>query len=242
MRPEEYAKLSRIETRHWFYCGKREIVRYWIWKYKEKSKTLCLLDCGAGGGAFASEMATALRVTAVDDHEESLSLLRDCLPPEAVVRGSCTQLPFPEGSFDIVTALDVLEHVPDDRAATEEMIRVLKPGGLLVLTVPALMSLWSDWDVALHHQRRYHKDGLLQLFGLLPIRCVHVAYINVLAAPAIWLIRKTRILSWGSPKRAEDWMPPPWLNAVLRFLFVLLAKSKIPFPFGVGLIYVGIKN
>ena len=242
MSPEEYSKLSQIEKRHWFYSGKREIVRDWIWRYKAKSKKLKLLDCGAGGGAFASEMSVDLQVTAMDDHEESLGLLRASLPPEAVVRGECTKIPFPDDSFDIVTALDVLEHISDDRTAVSEMIRVLKPGGLLVLTVPALMSLWSDWDVSLHHQRRYRKDNLLRLMDVSVIRHIHAAYINVLAVPAIWLVRKARSLGLGVRVRAEDWVPPRALNAVLRFLFVFLGKSQLRFPFGVGLLFVGMKK
>lgn len=242
MSPEEYTKLSRIEKRHWFYAGKREIVRYWIGKYLPNLRSLTLLDCGAGGGAFASEMSDDLQVTAMDDHEESLELLRATLPPRDVVRGECTQIPFPEGSFDIVTALDVLEHIPDDRKAVAEMIRVLKPGGLLILTVPALMSLWSDWDVSLHHQRRYLKHDLLQLMDASLIRCLHAAYINVLAVPAIWLVRRLRLVGLGTRARAEDWVPPMALNALLRFLFVSLAKSRIQFPFGVGLLFVGMKK
>jgi len=240
--PEEYSKLSQIEKRHWFYSGKREIVRYWIWKHMTKSRNLKLLDCGAGGGAFASEMSGHLQVTAMDDHEESLELLRASLPPDAVVRGGCTRIPFPEGSFDIVTALDVLEHIPDDRAAVAEMIRVLKPGGLLVLTVPALMSLWSDWDVSLHHQRRYLKNNLLRLMNASAIRRLHAAYINVLAVPAIWLVRQARSMGLGARARAEDWVPPMPLNALLRFLFVSLGKSRVQFPFGVGLLFVGMKK
>jgi 2-polyprenyl-3-methyl-5-hydroxy-6-metoxy-1,4-benzoquinol methylase len=239
--PEEYSKLSQIEKRHWFYSGKREIVRYWIWKHLPKSRNLTLLDCGAGGGAFASEMSADLRVTAMDDHEESLELLRASLPPGGVVRGGCTQIPFPEDSFDIVTALDVLEHIPDDRKAVAEMIRVLKPGGILVLTVPALMSLWSDWDVSLHHQRRYLKNNLLPLMDVSVMRCIHAAYINVLAVPAIWLVRRVRSMGLGTRTRAEDWVPPLALNALLRFLFVSLGKSRMQFPFGVGLLYVGMK-
>jgi SAM-dependent methyltransferase len=187
-------------------------------------------------------MCGSVQVVAMDDHEESLGLLRASLPPKAVVRGECTQIPFLEGSFDIVTALDVLEHIPDDRKAVAEMIRVLKPGGLLVLTVPALMSLWSDWDVSLHHQRRYLKNNLLELMDASVICCLHAAYINVLAVPVIWLVRRLRSMGVGTRARAEDWVPPVALNALLRFFFVSLGKSRIQFPFGVGLLFVGIKK
>lgn len=243
MRPEEYGNLDRIEGRHWFYRGKREIVQHWIWKFKSKKEKLTLLDCGAGCGTFAKEMAEHVRAVAMDDHQESLRLLRASSSSNpSAVGGSCTKIPFPDACFDMVTALDVLEHIPDDRAAAGEMIRVLRPGGLLVLTVPALMSLWSDWDVSLHHQRRYEKESLLRILNPLPLRCLHLAYINVLAAPAIWAIRKIRLRRRSSGKRAEDWVPPPFFNSLLCFLFVSLGKSKIQFSFGVGLLFVGVKN
>jgi SAM-dependent methyltransferase len=243
VRPEEYAALARTEAQHWFYTGKRDIVRHWIWKFKDPSKGLRLLDCGAGSGAFAAEMCGSAQVVAMDDHQESLRLLGDRVSKISTVGGSCVKIPFPSNCFDIVTALDVLEHIPDDRAAATEMLRVLKPGGLLVLTVPALMSLWSDWDEALHHQRRYRKEGLLRLLRPLPIDCLHAAYINILAVPAIWMIRKARLLGLaGTGKRAEDWIPPGILNLLLRFVYVSLGKSRIQFPFGVGLLLVGVKG
>ena len=163
MDPNEYANLARIETEHWFYVGKRDIVRHWIQRTHPLRPEHVLADCGAGTGTFASEMASSCRVIALDDHEESLSLARAKLGPERVKQGACTHLPLADQSVDVLTALDVIEHVEHDRQALDEFSRVVRPGGVVVITVPALMMLWSDWDVALHHFRRYTRRSLLEI-------------------------------------------------------------------------------
>lgn len=237
MSPEEYSNLDRVEQTHWYYAGKREIVEYWINFHGATRGSL--LDCGAGSGAFALAMSKSFEVHAMDDHAESLEILKQRLPIESVVVGSCIKIPYPDDSFDVVTALDVLEHIPDDGLAVREMIRVLKPGGQFVITVPAMMALWSDWDVSLHHQRRYSKKGLLAVFANLPIDICYCGYINVFALPIVWLLRKIRAIGFWPYGRAEDSIPPAIVNRILQWLFVAHAKSGIQVPFGVGLLLCG---
>src|SRR4029077_20850077 len=124
-----------------------------------------LADCGAGTGLFAREMSDLCRVIAIDNEEEALRLAEENVGKENVRRGSCIALPLEDSSVDCVTALDVLEHVEDDRLAVREFARVLKQGAIAVVTVPAIQSLWSDWDEALHHHRRYRHTDLLKLFN-----------------------------------------------------------------------------
>jgi len=240
--PEEYSNLEKVETLHWYYVGKRDIVRHWLSNRCKIDSNLRLLDCGAGTGAFAAAMHKSVKVVAMDDHEESLEILRKRLHPQAVVRGSCTSIPFNDDSFDAVTALDVLEHIPAHQDAANEMIRVLRPGAPIVITVPAMMCLWSDWDTSLHHQRRYSKLELLNLLRHLPVRIDHCAYINVLAMPLVWIARKARGIGFWAGSRAEDHIPVMPINWLLRQVFVLLANLRIQFPFGVSLILVAHKK
>lgn len=242
MRPEEYTNLDRVEREHWYYVGKRQIVNYWLNTSGAIRPSSKLLDCGAGTGAFASEMQGKLQVAAMDDHQESLDILRQRLPQDAVIEGNCTEIPLPSESFNAVTALDVLEHIPDDSQAAKELIRVLAPNGTLVVTVPAMMSLWSDWDVSLHHQRRYTKKTLLSLFAALPVTVEHCSYINVAVMPLVWLARKARKLGIGTTSRAEDQIPPELVNNALLSAFVGLGCSRFNFPFGVGLLLVARKH
>lgn len=242
MNPDEYLKLEQVEKEHWFYAGKRRIVFNWLERLGALGPEKLLIDCGAGTGQFVAEARDRCRAVAVDDHEESLEIASRLLGQEHVRRGSCLELPFEAESADVVTALDVIEHVEDDQRAVAEMSRVLKKGGYLVITVPAFQALWSDWDVALHHFRRYRRPQLVQLLENASLEVVHINYVNVLAFPAVFVMRKWR--TWfqqpASPGlRAEERIPPPWLNRLLFTSFVGLASQRaIPFPFGVGLLAI----
>ena len=243
MNPDEYANLAAVETQHWFYVGKRQIVRHWIQRAHPLSPNDLLADCGAGTGTFAAEMMPHCRVVAIDDHDESMALARRKLGSERVQKGSCTSLPLPDHSVDVLTALDVIEHVEQDGGALAEFARVVRPGGIVVITVPALMMLWSDWDVALHHFRRYTRPTLLNLVSPDLFEIVHCNYVNVAAFPLVLLVRKWRALKakFGAKidSRSEDSIPARPVNAVLRWSFVKLAcQNTIRFPAGVGLLAV----
>jgi SAM-dependent methyltransferase len=241
MNPEEYRKLEDVEKEHWFYAGKRKIVEYWLRRRGALQPENLLIDCGAGTGRFALEMRAHCRVLAVDDHEESLQIARRHLGEEGIRRGSCLALPFSDREADSITALDVIEHVDADQDAVREMARVLKPGGTLIITVPAFQALWSDWDVALHHYRRYHAGSLRHLLQSAALDVIHLNYINVLAFPAVFALRKFRAVFPGrsSGLRAEERIPPRWLNRALQIGFVRLAcQDAVQFPFGVGLLAV----
>ena len=243
MNADEYDNLEETERDHWYYSGKRRLVQAWIARARPAAAADMLLDCGAGTGIFAKEMEAQCRVLVLDDHEEALKILRTRFRPEQILSLAGDAVPLPDGSLEYVTALDVLEHVPDDAAVVRGFHRLLKTGGLAVVTVPAGMALWSDWDVALHHFRRYDRAQLRALFPGEGWELVYVNYTNVVVYPAVWLVRKWRV--WRPAKagaattaRTEDRMLPRWLNASLRAMFVGMAQWRVPFPFGVSLILV----
>jgi SAM-dependent methyltransferase len=247
MDPAEYANLAALEREHWYYLGKRELVRHWLREHGTPHRPRTLLDCGAGTGAFAEEMVGEWRVLVLDDHEESLRRLKVKFPADCVLRVSATGIPLGSSTVDAVTALDVFEHIENDSGAVSEIHRVLKPGGVLVATVPASMALWSDWDESLHHFRRYNRAGFVALFSASQWEMLHVNYTNVLAFPAVWFLRKWR--RWSNRKaakdtqsRSEDVIPSSWLNRLLCATFVGLGKSRVPFPFGVSLLLVARKR
>lgn len=244
MDAREYENLDRVEATHWYYAGKRELVHRWLARVKPPRSTDRLLDCGAGTGRFAEEMAANCQVLVLDDHEEALRMLRRKFQPEQILSLAGDQVPLPDASLDYVTALDVLEHTPDDAAVVGGFHRLLRAGGIAVVTVPASMALWSDWDVGLHHFRRYSRPQLRALFADKAWEVMAVNYTNVPVYPVVWLVRKWR--RWfpapSGSARAEDKVPPAWLNRLMRIQFVALAMTIFPWPFGVSLLLVARKR
>jgi len=238
----EYANIAALEGEHWYYSGKRRFVGEWIRRVRPPGPDDVLLDCGAGTGLFAKEMEASCRVLVLDDHEEALRLLRMRFRPDQILSLAGDRVPLPDGSLEYVTALDVLEHVPDDVAVVRGFHRLLKPGGLAVVTVPASMALWSDWDVALHHFRRYDRAQLRALFPADAWELVYVNYTNVVVYPAVWAVRRWRALRQGGKPtavtRSEDRIPPRWINNLLRTMFAGMASWRVAFPFGVSLVLV----
>ena len=124
--------------------------------------------------------------------------------------------------------------------------RLLRPGGVALVTVPASMALWSDWDVALHHFRRYDRGQLRGLFPVSDWDILYVNYTNVPVYPVVWLVRRWRgwfgVKAGSACARSEDSIPAGWLNRLLRRCFVKPAFWPIPFPVGVSLLLVARKR
>ncbi len=243
MNEAEYANLERVEREHWYYAGKRELVSWWIEACRPPGPDDTLLDFGAGTGLFAERYRERCRVKVLDAYEESRRLLERRFAPSAILTPDGVGIPLPSGSVQCLTALDVLEHIGPDAEAVREFHRVLAPDGLIVATVPADMRLWSDWDVALRHFRRYDRRSLAVIFPTSDWEIVRLGHTNTLAYPAVLLIRtwrKWRGVSSEDPvTRSEDRVPPAWLNRLLRALFVQTAIRRwFPAPFGVSLLIV----
>lgn len=244
MDANEYANLDRVEETHWYYAGKRELVGWWIKKVRPPKETDVLLDCGAGTGRFAKEMEEYCKVIVLDDHEAALRLLKRRFPPERILSLAGDRIPLPDCTLDYITALDVLEHVPNDAAVVRGFHRLLKPNGIVVATVPADMSLWSRWDEGLHHYRRYHRAQLRALFSQPEWEILYINYTNVFVYPLVWVVRKwkDRFPGCQNAVRPEDKEPAAWINRLLRWQLVRLARVRFPMPFGVSLVLVARKR
>ena len=243
MNSQEYAKLDSIEKQHWFYHGKRDIIRFWLNKYCRLQHDDLYIDAGCGTGIMLLEMSEFCRVQGLDNYDDSLAL---ALPRVVPVGGKVTKtglnkVALPDRCATVLTLLDVLEHLDDDAGALDEMIRLVRPGGLLLITVPALRWLWSDWDIALHHRRRYHLPQFRTLVNRPGVEVLRCCYINAFALLPIFAARLWRRIFPPPPgvARAEDRVPPDPINRLLYLLFVRPARwSWFRPPFGVSLLAV----
>ncbi|BET69643.1 class I SAM-dependent methyltransferase [Opitutales bacterium ASA1] len=246
METAEYHNLDLVEREHWYYAGKRELVHAWIDRVRPVRRNDTWLDFGAGTGIFALSMRERCRVLALDAFPESRALLARHFPTDQILAPEGDRIPLADASIAGVSALDVLEHIEDDQGAVAEIHRVLEPGGIFVGTVPADMRLWSDWDEALHHVRRYNRDAWRALFSSGDWNVAHLAFTNVLAYPAVYAIRRlrrNRMRNAPSAPRSEDRVPARPMNWILRRLFVATGKARwLDAPFGVSLIVVATKR
>jgi SAM-dependent methyltransferase len=155
MQQHTYSIMYEIEGTHWWFAGRRQIISGFIERIC-KGFTRCprILDVGCGTGANLEMLAKFGDAEGVDVSTEALSFCKQ-RGLQSVRLGEAEKLPYPDQSFDLVTGLDVVEHLDDDLAGLREMRRVLKPGGRALLFVPAFMFLWGVQDDVSNHRRRY---------------------------------------------------------------------------------------
>ncbi|MBI5707608.1 MAG: class I SAM-dependent methyltransferase [Armatimonadetes bacterium] len=203
-------------------------------------KSIRVLDLGCGTGAVLEELAHFGSYVGLDMSGQALEYCRQRgLTRLAIGKGEA--LPFSTGSFDAIVALDVFEHIENDQAAMNEALRVLKPGGILVLSVPAFKALWGPHDVALMHFRRYRSPELRAKLRSAGFQIELLSYSVFFLFPLVVLIR---FFERRKPN-AEASLPavPEWLNRALVKLQNLEAKllRRVTLPWGSSLIAVGRK-
>ena len=136
MQAEEYDRMFRLEDSYWWFVGRHELALGFVEQRFGDRRNLCILDVGCGTGAMSRKLAPYGDVVSADFSPLALSYSQR----RGVTRlcaSDAMRLPYRDGAYDLVVALDILEHVSDDQAALNEFQRVLKPGGVLIVTVPA---------------------------------------------------------------------------------------------------------
>jgi SAM-dependent methyltransferase len=214
MELEYELQTHRVEERHWWYRGRRRVLERAIERLRLPDGA-SILDAGCGSGRNMVELARHGTVTGVELSDTSVRLARERGVGE-VVEGSVMDMPFEEGSFDLTVSLDVIEHLQDDIGALRELRRVTKPGGALLVTVPAYQWLWSGHDEINHHHRRYNRPTLLAAAESAGWHVESSAHFNSLLLPIAILLRALERFKPSTTKSSLDlWIPPAPLNWAL---------------------------
>src|SRR4051812_31195885 len=153
MLDQELRSMVSVDDRHWWYRGRRLVIRSQMRRLSLPAQAR-LLDAGCGSGRMLDELDRFGSVSGIDSSSWSVAAARN-RGHANVILGTVERMPYPARCFDLVTCLDVLEHTADDVLTLIELGRVTRPGGHLLVTVPAYQALWSAHDEANHHFRRY---------------------------------------------------------------------------------------
>jgi len=196
MREDFYAEYFRVEDRHWWFIGRRRIILSILSsgfaRGRDPSRTR-ILDLGCGTGTMLGHLRSFGDAQGVDADPQAVQFCK-ARGEDRVQELDSETLPFPDGSFDLVTALDVLEHIEDDRGALREVARVLRPGGTFLATVPAYRWMWGAQDEISHHYRRYTARELERKILESRLRLERITYFNTILFPPIAAIRLARRL------------------------------------------------
>lgn len=186
MEGSEVRKLAQLEDDHWWYKERRHLLRQML-RGRTPGRAL---DIGAAGGGNTRVLRDlGWQASPLEYGAEGAEVAQE--RGLAVMRADATRLPLADGSLDLVTAFDVLEHLEDDDACVREVARVLKPGGTFLVAVPADPKLWSAHDVAVSHVRRYTRSTLTQVLDQENLRLEWMKSWMVLLRPVVALRRKS---------------------------------------------------
>lgn len=221
---------SRLQSDGWWFRGRADIALDLL-PYPDGSRDV--IDVGCGWGGLTSQLGPWGRVLGVEPSEAAREEAQR--RGVDVVAGEADKLPLDDSSADLAVATDVIEHLDDDLGALREIVRVLRPGGMALITVPAYPRLFSSHDRALEHRRRYTRRGLraaLEAAGLRPLRVTHFnALLLPVAVPA-------RLLGRRGSARADSGRAPGLLNGLMYRVFrsekVLLRRLDLPFGLSIA--------
>ncbi len=237
MREDYYSDYYEFEQNNWWFVSRRKILATLLRKKLPKcGYPRQVLDAGCGTGINLAMLEEFGEVTGVDSSPEAIHF---CHLRQAnnAKQYDITGLPFENESYQLITALDVLEHIEDDEQAFREIGRVCQPEGYFLLTVPVFPSLWGEHDEINQHYRRYEPRRIYELLQSNGFTIEHRSFMNTWLLPAAFLWRGYRnlkkMISPPSDKlaRADNMHHVPWMNTLLTMIF----SSELPFVVGLGL-------
>jgi SAM-dependent methyltransferase len=244
MEQHTYAIMDRVEDSHWWFVGRRAILesflRQIIQNPKAKIQNAKILDVGCGTGANLEMLSQFGQAEGVDVSDDALEFCRQ--KGLKVQKGLAETMPYADDTFDVTTALDVIEHLDDDVAGLKEMHRVTKPGGYSLIFVPAFMWLWGVQDDISNHRIRYTKAQIVERLRRAGYEIERATYANWTFFGPI-LAGRTLMRVTGIKPESENNVNVSALNSVFGKLFSAERYwlKNFDFPFGVSIVVVARK-
>ena len=240
MEQHAYSIMYEVEGKHWWFTGRRHIIAGFVERAcRDLGKVRPrILDVGCGTGANLQMLSRFGVAEGVDVSVAALDFCRARGLAE-VKQGAAESLPYEDAAFDLVTGLDVVEHLDDDIAGLKEMRRVLRPGGRAVLFVPAFMFLWGVQDDISHHRRRYTLPDLKSKLREAGLTVERATYANLTFFAPILIGRLLmRLIGWRPA--SENNITISALNGLLGRIFSVESwwLRRLNFPFGVSIVCV----
>jgi SAM-dependent methyltransferase len=244
MEQHTYGIMNNVEDSHWWFVGRRAILESFLASINSKlqipNSKLSILDVGCGTGANLEMLKQFGDAEGVDVSDDALEFCR--LKGLKVHKGLAESLPFADESFDLVTALDVVEHLDDDIAGLKEMNRVLKPDGKTLIFVPAFMWLWGVQDDISNHRIRYTREQITERLNAAGFKIERATYANITFFLPILLGRFLMKITGIKPE-SENNVNVSALNGIFGKIFSAEKYwlNKANFPFGVSIVIVAEK-
>ncbi|MHC5065028.1 MAG: class I SAM-dependent methyltransferase [Planctomycetota bacterium] len=240
MRAEVHQEHIELAERHWWFRARREIFAGLLDEFVAVPEGASILDLGPGGGSNLPILRGRGRVTVLDMDRGSL---RNCAEQGAreLLCADANNPPLSASCFDLLCALDVLEHLEDDRRALREWRQLLRPTGQMMLSVPALPILWGRQDLLSGHYRRYRRGELRDKLENAGFEIQRLSYFNFLLFPPILLMRLLMRPFIGKKHVGSDFSTPRFgLDGLLYKLFATEGNwlKHRNLPIGVSLIAI----
>lgn len=241
-----YDRWFELEDRHFWRVAKRELILELVERHRPApapGQPLRLLDIGGACTLLTRELGRFGEITMVEHDEEMARFAAETLGLPVRQGSLPDRLPADLGGpFDVITLIDVLEHIDDDVAAARAVLEILRPGGLAVISVPAVPLLWSEHDVSVHHRRRYMARTLRPVLTAAGFAVERLTYHTSLLFPAVLAQRLWSRLRRGLEARAEYPVhaPPAVLNRAFYAVMNLERRllRRVDMPIGSSLVAI----
>jgi SAM-dependent methyltransferase len=233
-----YDRMAELDGRHWWYRARRDILADLITRKIRLRADARILEIGCGTGHNLEMLQRFGRADGIEIDAAARDLAEQRLG-RPIGTAPLPQLTGVEdGAYDLVALLDVLEHVEEDQAALASIARKLKPGGRILITVPAHPWMWSAHDEVNHHKRRYTRKTLRGAIGAAGLQVEMLSWFNSLLFPLAAAARLAGRVTGN--KDSDDKLPPRPLNSLFETIFgwERYALGRMPLPPGVSLVAI----